>query len=120
MARWGVNTKWIEDWALGLSLADYELLIAALAQVTRLGPALGRPLVDTVKGSRHSKMKELRPGSRGRSEIRVLFAFDSRRSAVLLVAGDKQGAWNSWYRRSIPIADRRLDEHEATIAHVDQ
>jgi hypothetical protein len=56
-------------------------------------------------------MKELRPGSQGRSEIRILFAFDSVRQAVLLVAGDKAGKWNQWYKRSIPLADDRFDEH---------
>jgi len=51
------------------------------------GPALGRPLVDSVKGSRHKNMKELRPGSTGRTEVRVLFAFDPKRRAILLVGG---------------------------------
>ncbi|MCO5310254.1 MAG: type II toxin-antitoxin system RelE/ParE family toxin [Austwickia sp.] len=60
------------------------------------GPALGRPLVDTVTASRHRNMKELRPGSSGRSELRILFAFDPKRQAILLVAGDKAGDWQRW------------------------
>jgi len=56
-------------------------------------------------------MKELRPGSRGRSEIRVLFAFDPQRRALLLVAGDKAGNWRKWYTTNIPIADARYAEH---------
>lgn len=56
-------------------------------------------------------MKELRPGSSGRSELRVLFAFDPQRKAILLVAGDKAGQWKKWYRVNIPIADDRFDEH---------
>ena len=53
------------------------------------GPDLGRPLADRVHHSRLSNLKELRPGSAGRSEIRILYIFDPRRNAVLLVAGDK-------------------------------
>jgi hypothetical protein len=48
--------------------------------------------------------RELRPGSRGRSEVRILFVFDPWRSAILLVAGDKAGSWNRWYARMIPRA----------------
>jgi hypothetical protein len=55
-------------------------------------------------------MKELRPGSRGRSEIRILFVFDPWRSAILLVGADKSGDWQGWYRRAIPEAER-LYEH---------
>lgn len=67
--------------------------------------------MDSVVGSRHSNMKELRPGSTGRSAIRVLFAFDPKRKAVLLVGGDKSGDWKGWYKKNIPIADDRFDEH---------
>jgi hypothetical protein len=56
-------------------------------------------------------MKELRPGSVGSSEIRMLFAFDPQRQALILVAGDKNGSWNTWYDRNIPIADDRFDKH---------
>ena len=75
------------------------------------GPGLGRPLVDTIKASRHKNMKELRPGSSGRSEVRILFIFDPKRRAILLIAGDKQGQWQKWYRKNIPVADDRYDEH---------
>jgi hypothetical protein len=60
-------------------------------------------------------MKELRPGSRGRTEIPVLFAFDRRRQANLLVGGDKSSDWRGWYRRNLPVADDRFDEHQAAI-----
>jgi hypothetical protein len=56
-------------------------------------------------------MKELRPGSSGRTELRVLFAFDPDRRAILLVAGDKTRQWKKWYDANIPIADDRFDEH---------
>lgn len=89
----------------------YDLIVAALAILKEEGPGLGRPLVDTIVGSRHNNMKELRPGSSGRSEVRILFAFDPKRRAILLVAGDKQGAWQRWYKTNIPIADDRYDMH---------
>lgn len=79
--------------------------------LVREGPRLGRPLVDRVKGSRFHNMKELRPASAGTSEIRMLFAFDPRRHAILLVAGDKAGSWNDWYRGAISLADERYTEH---------
>jgi hypothetical protein len=61
-------------------------------------------------------MKELRPGSTGRTEIRVLFAFDKERKAILLVGGDKSDDWAGWYTTNIPVADDRFDEHQAKIA----
>jgi len=61
-------------------------------------------------------MKELRPGSTGRTEIRVLFAFDRERKAVLLVGGDKSEDWQGWYKENTPIADARFDEHQVRIA----
>jgi len=68
------------------------------------GPGLGRPLVDSITGSRHANLKELRVGT-----CRVLFAFDPTRAAVLLVAGDKRDRWAQWYRQAVPIADDRYD-----------
>ena len=67
--------------------------------------------MDTLTGSRHKNLKELHPGSSGRSEIRILFAFDPRRQAILLVAGDKAGAWKKWYSKNIPLADDLFDDH---------
>jgi hypothetical protein len=60
-------------------------------------------------------MKELRPGSTGRTEIRLLFAFDKKRKAILLVGGDKSENWKRWYTTNIPIADDRLDWHQKRI-----
>ncbi|MGH3211993.1 MAG: type II toxin-antitoxin system RelE/ParE family toxin [Trebonia sp.] len=101
----------VAAWLRVLDDDTYQQVIAALRELRDQGPALGRPLADTVRGSRHKNMKELRPGSAGRSEIRILFAFDLERQAVLLVAGDKAGRWQRWYRRAISIADDRFDEH---------
>jgi len=63
-------------------------------------------VVDSIKGSRHSNMKELRAGT-----LRVLFAFDPSRTAVLLLGGDKRDRWQQWYREAIPEADDLLEEH---------
>lgn len=105
-----------ESWANGLAQNDAEALLAAVRVLRDEGPSLGRPLVDTVAGSQHSNMKELRPGSTGRSEIRVLFAFDRARKAILLIGGDKSKDWTGWYKKNVPIADQRFDEHQAKLA----
>lgn len=104
-----------EVWAEALEQSDAEALLASIRVLRDAGPTLGRPLVDTVKGSRHANMKELRPGSTGRTEIRVLFAFDLERRAILLVGGDKSENWTAWYEVNIPIADGRFDEHQMAI-----
>lgn len=104
-----------EAWADHLPQPDKEALLAAKRILESDGPTLGRPLVDTVVGSRHSNMKELRPGSTSRSEIRLLFAFDLEREAILLVGGDKSGNWTGWYEKSIPVADDRFDHHQAKL-----
>ena len=69
---------------------------------------------------RHRNMKELRPGSGGRSELRVLFAFDPERRAILLVAGDKAGNWRKWCTVNVPIADDRFTEHLDGLARKGQ
>ncbi|MFD8559335.1 type II toxin-antitoxin system RelE/ParE family toxin [Streptosporangium canum] len=85
---------------------SHKLVNQAILILERNGPAEGRPLVDTIAGSKISNMKELRPASVGRSEIRLLFVFDPWRAAILLVAGDKAGNWERWYREAIPRAER--------------
>jgi hypothetical protein len=111
MLMWEIDLSLVEGWLKDLDQESYEQVVAALEILEDQGPFLGRPLVDAVKGSRHKNMKELRPGSSGRSELRALFAFDPERKAILLVAGDKSGEWKSWYKVNIPIADDRFDEH---------
>lgn len=83
--------------------------MAAIEVLRDLGPQLGRPLVDTITASRHKNMKELRPGSSGRSELRILFVFDPERRAIMLVAGDKAGNWSRWYKKHLPLADDVFD-----------
>jgi len=92
-----------------------DLVEDAIDRLAAVGPALGRPLVDRIMGSRHHNMKELRPGSTGSSEVRILFAFDPVRRAVLLVAGNKSGNWRGWYETAIPLADDRYDVHLAEL-----
>jgi hypothetical protein len=108
---WVVDVELITGWLAGLDDRSHELVIAALELLAERGPLLGRPLVDTVISSRHNNMKELRPGSAGRTELRALFAFDPQRAAIMLVAGDKQGQWKRWYDQNIPIADDLFDTH---------
>jgi hypothetical protein len=95
-------------------LASATQVAQAVAALREEGPALGRPLVDRIKGSKIHHLKELRPGSAGRTEIRVIFAFDPTRSALLLIGGDKAGNWQRWYRENIPLAEQLyLDYTEA-------
>lgn len=97
--------------------AQDSLLQAALA-VSLAGPKAGRPHVDTLVGSRHSNMKELRyTAGRGTQIWRAAFAFDPQRSAVILVAAEKQGAGERlFYKRLIRKADTRFDAHLAACS----
>jgi hypothetical protein len=104
----------VESWYLTLCKSDPEtadLIEDTIDQLVTEGPALRRPLANRVKGSRYHNMKELRPPSSGTTEIRLLFAFDPRREAIFLVAGDKAGNWERWYREAIPVADERFTRH---------
>ncbi|MBO7936313.1 type II toxin-antitoxin system RelE/ParE family toxin [Streptomyces sp. S9] len=89
--------------------------MAGIDMLASTGPTLGRPLVDRIKGAENHHLKELRPGSSGSSEIRILFAFDPVRRAVLLVAGDKAGNWQRWYDINIPLAEERYRTHLADL-----
>ncbi|UOX87835.1 type II toxin-antitoxin system RelE/ParE family toxin [Amycolatopsis sp. FBCC-B4732] len=104
----------VDRWFVDLCRTDpvsADRVEEAIDVLAREGPGLGRPLVDRVHGSRLHNLKELRPASAGASEIRILFAFDPVRRAVLLVAGDKAGNWKGWYDRNIPVAELRFREH---------
>ena len=95
---------------------DVQTEILALSRLLQqFGPRLGRPRVDTLNGSRHANMKELR-FSAADGEWRVAFAFDTKRTAILLVAGDKSGASEKrFYRELIRKADDRFDAHLARL-----
>jgi hypothetical protein len=99
----------VERWANSLGEKEYEAVIASLDALAIAGPTLGRPFVDHIKRSRYPNMKELRPIG---TKLRILFAFDFERKAILLVGGNKQHRWSSWYDSSIPLADKRFSEHQ--------
>jgi hypothetical protein len=93
--------------------ASHQLVNQAILILERNGPAEGRPLVDSIAASHIANMKELRPPSSGRSEIRILLVFDPWRAAILPVAGDKSGPWDKWYRTAIPHAEQLYDDYLA-------
>jgi hypothetical protein len=99
--------------AMEIALQDELLAHARLLQ--EFGPHLGRPTVDTLKGSKHANMKELRFDGGG-GVWRVAFAFDTERAAILLVGGDKGGAdQRRFYKKLIATADARFDGHLSVL-----
>ena len=114
---WVIDYSHIEQWLDEQDDETVALVFAALEVLREKGPSLGRPLVDTVKASNLKNMKELRPASAGQSEVRILFAFDPSRQAVMLLAGDKatgknsKAKWSGWYRKAIPTAEKVYAEH---------
>lgn len=106
---WDIEaTDQFEEWYNALDDDDLESVTAAVNRLEDHGPALRRPFVDTIKISRHANMKELRPLG---GNLRILFAFDPRRSAILLLGGDKSNRWSDWYKKMVPVADALYDEH---------
>jgi hypothetical protein len=88
---------------------------ARVDMLSATGPALSRPVVGAIETSRHRNMKELRCSKNG--QLRVLFAFDPLRRAILLIGGDKSegAAWNEWYVTMVPVADDLFDRHLETV-----
>lgn len=110
---WEVEfTDEFHRWWETLSEIEQDAVIAAVDMLGERGPALGRPLVDGIKSSRFQHMKELRPME---AHMRILFAFDPCRCAILLIGGDKRNNWRRWYEETVPIADRLYEEHLATL-----
>ena len=107
---WEVEyTDELTAWWRELTKDQQEALDDRVMLLAEVGPALRRPVVGEVSTSRHNNMKELRVSRAG--ELRVLFAFDPRRCAILLLGGDKSGQWNRWYRWAVPTADDLYDAH---------
>ncbi len=104
------TTDTFDAWFDVLDDTDRANVLASLIVLQSRGPMLSRPYADTVKGSCHSNMKELRIQSRG-EPIRAFFAFDPRRRGVLLCAGSKTGDEKRFYDVMIPIADREFSAH---------
>ena len=112
--EWEVEyTDEFEHWWDGLT-EDEQVDVGAKARVLqRVGPSLRRPHSDVIGSSRHPNMKELIIQHAGRP-YRVLYAFDPRRAAILLIGGDKTGD-DRWYEKYVPVADNLYDEHLATL-----
>lgn len=107
---WEVEyTDEFDNWWSSLT-EDEQVAIAGRVRLLQdHGPSLRRPAVGAIKGSRHDpQMKELRVAVGG-AQLRILFIFDPRRVAVLLIGGNKTGQWNSWYATAIPQADDLYD-----------
>jgi hypothetical protein len=98
-----------DEWLLSLEPGLQDEIWTHIELLRRMGPQLGRPRVDTVKGSEFPNMKELRVQYAG-APWRILFAFDPHRNAILLVGGTKRGN-KRWYEQNIRIADRRFKRH---------
>ena len=97
------------DWWAGLTEGEQEDVAVKVKLLEKAGPALGRPHADSLaKQSKYPNMKELRIVHRG-DAYRVLFAFDPRRVAILLLGGRK--ADQKWYKTAIPAADKLYGQH---------
>src|SRR5688572_8180136 len=104
---WAIEyTDQFGAWWHSLTADEQDEIAAAVSLLEEHGPALGRPLVDTLAHSRFANMKELRLRT-----MRVLFAFDPRRVGLLLIGGDKRGNWTAWYEEFLPLADQLYAEH---------
>ena len=107
---WNVEyTDEFGDWWATLTEAQQEDISAAAEVLIERGPDLPFPYSSGIEGSRHDHMRELRVQSGGKP-LRIFYAFDPLRSAILLIGGNKTGD-NRFYKKMIPIADRLYDEH---------
>lgn len=113
---WKIRTTDIFDgWFAALDAAAKIEVTAKVELLKHAGPHLGRPHADTLKGSKHKNLKELRADTADKV-MRIAFAFDPQRSAILLVAGDKGGVSQArFYRRLIARADALFDAHLAEL-----
>ena len=100
-------------WWDGLAIEEQESIVPVVTLLEAYGPSLRFPYSSGIAGSRHPHMRELRIQHEGRP-YRVLYAFDPRRSAILLIGGDKTGN-DRWYDEFVPVADRIYDEHVAQL-----
>ena len=102
-------TDEFEDWWITLDEDEQASIDARVRLLEIKGPNLPFPYSTGISSSRHSHMRELRV-QHGGEPYRILYAFDPRRAAILLIGGNKTGNEN-WYDKIIPIADRLYDEH---------
>uniref|UniRef100_UPI004056CC98 type II toxin-antitoxin system RelE/ParE family toxin n=1 Tax=Candidatus Electrothrix sp. TaxID=2170559 RepID=UPI004056CC98 len=114
--QWEVEyTDEFGEWWDSLSEEEQISIDASVRLLEQMGPTLGYPHSSKINGSRHSHMRELRSQHDGRP-LRTLYAFDPRRTAILLIGGDKTGD-DRWYETYVPIADRLYDEHLEEIGY---
>jgi hypothetical protein len=104
-----------EAWLLGLPGKDQRRIRAGLEVLERVGSTLGRPLVDRIDNSRVHNLKEFRASGSNHARHRLLFAFDRRGTAIVLVGGNKTGAWNGWYPKQIERAEELFASHQRSI-----
>lgn len=105
---WEVEvTNEFRDWYRSLTDGEAEDVSSVIDLLEANGPRLGFPHTSAIRGSRHPGMRELRVQHAGRP-YRVLYTFDPRRTAILLLGGDKTGK-DRWYERNVPVADRLYD-----------
>jgi hypothetical protein len=116
---WPVEfTDEYECWFLSLTDPQQASVDAHVHMLEERGPTLPYPYSSGISGSRHGHMRELRVQHKGRP-FRVLYAFDSRRVAILLIGGDKTGD-DRWYRKFIQKADRIYDRHARALENKDK
>ena len=107
MAWQVVTVEYFDDWFLGLDASEQQDVLSAVLVLEQFGPTLGRPYVDSIKGTDKVKnLKELRVQHKGKP-YRVFFAFDPLRQAVMLCGGDKTGS-KHFYETMISIAEREF------------
>lgn len=107
---WSVEfTEEFEQWWKSLNEGEQDDIAATVGLLEDKGPLLPFPHSSGVESSRHSHMRELRVQHAG-DPYRVLYAFDPRRSAILLIGGNKTGS-DRWYERYVPVADDLYDAH---------
>lgn len=105
----------VHEWLYEIRKADRTAATLAVWAIQQVldgdGPDERRPLVDRIKGSRVRDLREIRPPTMAHLEVRMLFAFDSTRRMVLLVAGDSSGSWSRWHREAVPLAEQRYQDY---------
>jgi hypothetical protein len=108
--EWGVEyTDEFENWWESLNEDEQESVASCVLLLEASGPMLGYPFSSAIAQSKYSHMRELRVQHAGRP-YRVLYAFDPRRVAILLIGGDKTGA-DRWYEKYVPLADKIYEDH---------
>jgi hypothetical protein len=115
-----MSSKWVVEytdelgaWWEGLTEDEQESIDASVRLLEDLGPNLGFPHCSGINGSKHPHMRELRVQHAGRP-YRILYAFDPRRAAIMLLGGDKTGD-KRWYEVQVPKADQLYDTHIETL-----